>query len=137
MAKYVDLSATIQVIGCIYQNPSLLDDERYFFNEDDFTEEFHKILFGSIYNLHQLGAKQISIEDIEKYLEQRPKKYAVYKVNKGSEYLENIKEMCQLAAFDYYFCTVGVIYPAVHCRPQHNDGNILALFDFLHSGKTV
>ena len=26
MAKYVDLSATIQVIGCIYQNPSLLDD---------------------------------------------------------------------------------------------------------------
>jgi len=94
----------MQVIGDVFINPSLLDlEDKYKFNEQDFPQEFHRILFGSIYNLHQLGAKQISIEDIEKYLEQRPKKYAVYKVNKGSEYLENIKEMCQLAAFDYYY----------------------------------
>ena len=94
--KYYDVPACI--------NPSLLDlEDKYKFNNEDFPQEFHKILFGSIYNLHQLGAKQISIEDIEKYLEQRPKKYAVYKINKGSEYLENIKEMCQLAAFDYYY----------------------------------
>ena len=94
----------MQVIGDVFLNPSLLDlEEKYKFHEEDFTQEFHKILFGSIYNLHQLGAKQISIEDIEKYLEQRPKKYAVYKLNKGSEYLSNLKEMCQLAAFDYYY----------------------------------
>jgi len=103
-SKYVDISACMQVIGDVFINPSLLDlEDKYKFNEQDFPQEFHRILFGSIYNLHQLGAKQISIEDIEKYLEQRPKKYAVYKVNKGSEYLENIKEMCQLAAFDYYY----------------------------------
>jgi len=103
-SKYVDISACMQVIGDVFINPSLLDlEDKYKFNEQDFPQEFHKILFGSIYNLHQLGAKQISIEDIEKYLEQRPKKYAIYKVNKGSEYLENIKEMCQLAAFDYYY----------------------------------
>ena len=102
--KYYDVSACMQVIGDVFINPSLLDlEEKYKFNNEDFAQEFHRILFGSIYNLHQLGAKQISIEDIEKYLEQRPKKYAVYKVNKGSEYLENIKEMCQLAAFDYYY----------------------------------
>lgn len=103
-SKYYDVSACMQVIGDVFQNPSLLDlEEKYKFHEEDFVQEFHRILFGSIYNLHQLGAKQISIEDIEKYLEQRPKKYAVYKVNKGSEYLENIKDMCQLAAFDYYY----------------------------------
>jgi len=103
-SKYVDVSANMQVIGDVFINPSLLDlEDKYKFNEQDFPQEFHRILFGSIYNLHQLGAKQISVEDIEKYLEQRPKKYAVYKVNKGSEYLENIKEMCQLAAFDYYY----------------------------------
>lgn len=102
--KYYDVSACMQVIGDVFINPSLLDlEEKYKFNNEDFAQEFHRILFGSIYNLHQLGARQISIEDIEKYLEQRPKKYAVYKVNKGSEYLENIKEMCQLAAFDYYY----------------------------------
>ena len=30
--KYVDTSSLIQVIGCVYQNPSLLDNENYFFN---------------------------------------------------------------------------------------------------------
>ncbi len=44
--KYVDISAIIQVIGSVYQNPTLLDNENYTFNTDDFTEEFHKILFG-------------------------------------------------------------------------------------------
>ncbi len=103
-SKYIDTSACMQVIGDIFMNPSLLDlEDKYKFNEEDFPTEFHRILFGSIYNLHQLGAKQLSIENIEKYLEQRPKKYAIYKTNKGSEYLENLKEMCQLAAFDYYY----------------------------------
>ena len=102
--KYYDTQSCMQVIGDVFMNPSLLDqEEKYTFHEEDFVQEFHKILFGSIYNLHQLGAKQISIENIEKYLEQRPKKYSIYKTNKGSEYLENLKEMCQLAAFDYYY----------------------------------
>ena len=103
-SKYYDTVACMQVIGDIFINPSLLDlEEKYKFHEEDFVQEFHKVIFGSLYNLHQLGAKQISIEDIEKYLEQRPKKYAIYKTNKGSEYLTNLKEMCQLAAFDYYY----------------------------------
>ena len=103
-SKYIDTQACMQVIGDIFINPSLLDlEDKYKFNEEDFPTEFHRILFGSIYNLHQLGAKQLSIENIEKYLEQRPKKYAIYKTNKGSEYLENLKEMCQLAAFNYYY----------------------------------
>ena len=62
--KYVDIAAVIQVIGSIYKNPILLENENYFFNEDDFTEEFHKILFGSIYNLHALGAKEISVNTV-------------------------------------------------------------------------
>ncbi len=103
-SKYYDVQSCMQVIGDVLINPHLLDlEDKYRFNEDDFAQEFHKILFGSIYNLHQLGAKEISINDIEKYLEERPKKYSIYKLNKGSEYLENIKEMCQLAAFDYYY----------------------------------
>lgn len=104
MSKIVDISAIMQVIGGIYLNPNLIDqDDKYRFCEEDFTEEFHKILFGSIYNLHQLGAKEISINAIEDYLEQRPKKYAVYKSNKGAEYLQRLSENIQLAAFDYYY----------------------------------
>jgi replicative DNA helicase len=104
VGKYVDIPSIIQVIGGIYLNPNLLDEDgKYFFNEEDFTEEFHKILFGSIYNLHELGAKEISINAIEDYLEQRPKSYAVYKTNKGQEYLQKLSKSVQLAAFDFYY----------------------------------
>lgn len=104
MGRYVDIPAIVQVIGGIYNNPSLLDQEdKYHFYEEDFTEEFHRILFGSIYNLHQLGAKEISINSIEDYLNGRPKKYATYKANKGNEYLQKISANTQYAAFDYYY----------------------------------
>lgn len=102
-SKYVDTSAIIQVIGNIYLNPSLIDNENYFFNEEDFTEDFHRILFESIYNLYVMGAKEISINAIEDYLENRQKKLAVYKANKGQEYLQKISQNVSLAAFDYYY----------------------------------
>ena len=54
MSKYVDVPAIVQVIGNIYLNPGLLDNEKYKFYEEDFPNEFHKIIFGSIYNLHML-----------------------------------------------------------------------------------
>lgn len=103
MGRYCDVSAIIQIIGNIYNNVSLLDYEDYHFNEDDFPEQFHKILFGSIYNLHALGAKEITLNAIEDYLTQRPSLYAVYKTNKGHEYLEQISKQVDAATFDYYY----------------------------------
>ena len=103
MGRYVDVSAIVQVIGNIYNNVSLLDYEEYHFNEDDFPEQFHKILFGSIYNLHALGAKEITLNAIEDYLTQRPNSYAVYKTNKGHEYLEQISKQVDAATFNYYY----------------------------------
>ena len=103
MGRYVDVSAIVQIIGNIYNNVSLLDYEDYHFNEDDFPEQFHKILFGSIYNLHVLGAKEVTLNAIEDYLTQRPSSYAVYKTNKGHEYLEQISKQVDAATFDYYY----------------------------------
>ena len=103
MGRYVDVSAIVQIIGNIYNNVSLLDYEDYHFNEDDFPEQFHKILFGSIYNLHALGAKEVTLNAIEDYLTQRPSSYAIYKTNKGHEYLEQISKQVDAATFDYYY----------------------------------
>ena len=103
MGRYVDVSAIVQVIGNIYNNVSLLDYEDYHFNEDDFPEQFHKILFGSIYNLHALGAKEVTLNAIEDYLTQRPSSYAIYKTNKGHEYLEQISKQVDAATFNYYY----------------------------------
>ena len=102
--KYIDIASVVQVIGNIYNNPNILEmDEKYFFTEEDFPEEFHKIVFGSIYNLHQLGAKEITAAAIEDYLEQRPKKLAIYKTYKGTEYLLKCSESAKFSAFDYYY----------------------------------
>lgn len=101
--KYVDIPSIVQVIGGVYLNNSFLDNESYFFTEEDFTEEFHRILFEAIINLHTLGVTQININSIEDYLEQRPKKKAVYIANKGQEYLQKLVESTQIAAFDYYY----------------------------------
>ena len=101
--RYVDIPAIMQVIGCIYQNPSLLDNEAYHFTSEDFTEEFHKVIFGSIYNLHVLGANEINANTIEDYLGQRPTKIAIYKANNGKEWLSKINDNTQVAAFDYYY----------------------------------
>ena len=102
--KYVDIPAVLNVIGGIYNNPTLLDsDDKYFFHESDFTTDFHKILFGSIYNLHALGAQKIDASIIEDYLAQRPTKLAVYKANHGAEYLANLRESATFSSFDYYY----------------------------------
>ena len=102
-SNYIDTKSIIQVIGSIFQNPSLLDDIQYKFNEEDFPQDFHRIMFGSIYNLHALGAKVITINTIEDYLEQRDKKFAVYKAYNGAEWLQKCIESVSVATFDYYY----------------------------------
>lgn len=103
MSKYVDIPACLQVIGAAYTNPGILDDPQYTFNTEDFPEEFHQIVFGSIFNLHSLGIEQITGSNIEDYLETRPKKLAIYQINKGTDFLQSLSTNTQLAAFPYYY----------------------------------
>jgi replicative DNA helicase len=85
-SKYVDITAIIQVIGNVYNNPSLLDKtDKYSINEEDFADDFHRIIFGSIYKLFELGAAKINLENISDFLSSRPKSEAVYKQQKGEE----------------------------------------------------
>ena len=103
MSRYTDIPSSMQVLACLYRQPDLLDNERYFFRPDDFTESFHRILFTSINNLFELGANQITAVEIRQYLEGRPKQLAVYDTNKGDEYLQKLYNDAQLSAFEYYY----------------------------------
>ena len=52
-SKYVDTASTIQVIGCVYNNVQILDfNDKYIISENDFADQFHRVVFGSIYKLH-------------------------------------------------------------------------------------
>ena len=102
--KYAEIPNLVQVIGCIFKNPKLLErDDKYKFNEQDFYDEFHKLVFGCMYNLWQLGAKEITLPAIEDYLTQRPKALATYKANKGPEFILKAAEMANVNTFDYYY----------------------------------
>ena len=104
MARYVDTTAIIQVIGAVFENPSILDaTDQYVITEYDFPDEFHRIVFGSIYKIHELGAKTITINNILDFLSSRPKSQGVFNANKGEEWLMKVADSCVPLSFDYYY----------------------------------
>ena len=103
-SKYVDITAIMQVVGNVFNNPQILDfTDKYTITEDDFPDEFHRIAFGAIYKIHELGADRISLENISDFLSSRPKSAATFKQNKGEEWLLKVSETCLPEAFDYYY----------------------------------
>lgn len=102
-ARYADVSAITQVIGCVFNNSSILDDtDRYIIHEEDFIEEFHKIVFGSIYNIHLTGS-HVNVDAIIDYLANRPKFEKIFTQNKGIEYLMEASKNAREDTFNYYY----------------------------------
>ena len=83
-SKYTDTTSAIQIIGCIYKQPSLLEDGKYFFTEEDFTYDFHRVIFGAMNNLYAMGSTQFNIKIIEDYLKDKPNSYGIYKAGNGA-----------------------------------------------------
>ena len=103
-SKYIDTSAILQIIGCVYKKPSILSEtEKYVITDQDFSEPFHRIVFGTIYNLYNQGAKQITLEAITNYLSSRQKQFAIFTQNKGEEWLIKTAEYANINTFDYYY----------------------------------
>lgn len=94
----------MQVIGNVYKNPSLLDQtDKYAITDEDFPDQFHKIAFGTIFKLHELGAKKITLNDIVNFLSTRPKSEAIFKQQKGEAWFTKIIESVIPESFDYYY----------------------------------
>lgn len=100
---YVDTAAIIQVIGCVFNNAAILDDtDKYSIHEEDFVEDFHKVVFGSMYNIYLTGS-QVTLDTIIDYLSNRPKYEAIFKKNKGEEYLLEASQIAHADTFNYYY----------------------------------
>ena len=103
-SKYVDTTAIMQVIGTVFNNPQILEyTDKYTIIDEDFADEFHRIAFGAIYKIHELGADKITLENISDFLSSRPKSAAIFKQQKGEEWLLKVSETCLPEAFDYYY----------------------------------
>ncbi len=103
-SKYVDIPAIMQVIGSVYNHPQLLDyTDKYMITDEDFPDEFHRIVFGAIYKIYELGAQKITLENIADFLSSRPKAEGIFRNYKGNEWLIKVSEAAIPNAFDYYY----------------------------------
>lgn len=103
-SKYVDTTAIMQVIGCVFNTPQLLDfTDKYTITDEDFPDEFHRTVFGAIYKIHGLGAQHIGLENIADFFKDRPKSAAVYKNGDGEKWLLSISDKANQLSFDYYY----------------------------------
>ena len=103
-SKYIDTPSIVQVIGCVFKTPQLLDySDKYTLTEEDFPDQFHKIVFGTIFKLHEIGSEKIGINNILDYLSSRPKSEAIFIKQKGEEWLLKAAENAETSAFDYYY----------------------------------
>ena len=102
-SKYVDTTSVMQVIGCVFNNPEILDiTDKYSIVDEDFSDQFHKITFGAIYKLYELGAENITLTNILDFLSSRPKSESVFKQLKGEEWLLKAADAAIHSSFDYY-----------------------------------
>ena len=102
-SSFVDTAAITQVIGCVFNNSALLDNtDQYIIREDDFTEVFHKVVFGAMYHIHTSGSK-VNLDAIVDYLANRPKYDAIFKTNKGTDYLLEASRISKPETFNYYY----------------------------------
>ena len=103
-SKYVDVPSIVHVIGSVFKSPQLLDyTDKYVITDDDFPDEFHKIVFGTIFKLHELGAERITLNSIADFLSSRPKSEALFIKQKGEEWITKAAENAEPAQFDYYY----------------------------------
>lgn len=101
---YQDKIAIMQVLGCILKSPLLLaDSSKYQLTNDDFPEQFHKIIFAVVNNLYEDGTEVINEITIDGYLREYDIQYSIFNKNDGIEYLLKIQELAEESNFDYYY----------------------------------
>lgn len=103
-SKYTDITAITQVIGCVYNDPGLLDlNDTYVITDEDFPDEFHRVTFGALYSMHQLGVRFYTIETLTDFFETRPKAKGVFESQKGYDFLNKVSKIAKISTFKYYY----------------------------------
>ena len=102
-----DVRAYFQVIGCLMQDNTLIDDlNRPLAREDFNTNDFYELLFVGLYNLCMSGAQVIDEFAMDSYLGNFKEQYKIFQTNDGVNWLHDAKDMAELGNYDYYYSKV-------------------------------
>ena len=104
MSALTDKNAILQVIGCLIKAPVLLADSKYIITKKDFDVPLANMIFQVINNLFSnYRMNEISIVDIDNYLQQMEGAYDSFKKQNGIQYLNDCIELSNLNSFDFYY----------------------------------
>ena len=60
-------------------------------------------MFGAIYELHHTGAKNLTLNTIDSWFQNKPTEYGVYNAASGAEYIKSLIDAADVSNFDYYY----------------------------------
>ena len=92
-----------QVIGCLLVNPELLAEPNYNIEDFDFFNDFHRLIYATIFNLFSQGVTNINYITIDNFISQYEKQYKMFNENNGMDWIEDVKSMAEINNFDYYY----------------------------------
>lgn len=100
--RFLDVNSTIQVIGNVYKNPSLLNTSNL--TSEDFPKDFYKIVYGTFYKLFfENGLTRFTDDVILDFIEARPQANGVFKENGGIEFIHKAAEIASEDSYSYYY----------------------------------
>lgn len=129
MSNIYSQSLSDRLLGCLLQNPSLLLEQNYKLDKEEFEPcILHKICYVVIYNLACSGYKHITPIDFEEYLRCYEAQYNIYLDNSGQQYLQTICEITDEENFDGYYKE----FKKLSCLRAYNDNKypIQMFWDF-------
>lgn len=89
----VDKRNIFLLLGVYCNNPKLILNDKYETNANDYSEAFHKMVFGAIYNIAKKGSvSKITSIEIENELAQFESTISLWKNNNGADYIERAIE---------------------------------------------
>jgi len=94
------------VLGCLINNPDLLDDLDHPLKTDDFNcDMFYQIMYSLIYNLHSDNCKDITPMALEDALSNYPDQHKIFNDYNWQEWFIQAKTFAQNETnnFDYYY----------------------------------
>lgn len=106
MSNLFPTRTIFSALGCLMQNPMLLEDNKIKLTREDFYGKgqplFHVMVFAAINNLYDKGMTAIQPVDIDEYLSEYKDKYKVFTDNDGLQWCYQAIEYSEVDNYPYY-----------------------------------
>lgn len=100
-------SDAIFVLGALLNKPSLLEDDNYYLDKNDFSPKpFHRVMFVVINELAKRGVKEITYVEVNEFLQHYEEQYEIAKDNDFEDFIVTMKMYAPVDNFEYFYSNI-------------------------------